>query len=125
MNANFICKIAKIYVGNNVMFGPNVTLIIGGHRVDELGEYMINVHEKLPEIDKDIIVEEDVWVGANVTILKGVTIGRGSVAGAESIVTKNIPPYSIYVGVPAKVIKYRFTNEEMIEHEKLLKEVKI
>lgn len=54
---------------------------------------------------KPIIIEDDVWIGANVTILKGVTIGRGSVIGAGSVVSKCIPPMSIAAGAPAKVIK--------------------
>ena len=65
-------------------------------------------------------VEDDVWAGANITILKGVTIGRGSVIAAGAIVTKSCPPYSIIGGVPAKVLKYRFTADEVLRHESLL-----
>ena len=57
------------------------------------------------------------WVGSNVTILKGVTIGRGSVIAAGAVVTKSCPPYSIIGGVPAKVLKARFTPDEIKEHE--------
>jgi len=58
----------------------------------------------------DIIVSDDVWIGANSTILSGVTIGRGAVLAAGSVVTKDIPPYAIVGGVPAKVLKYRFSE---------------
>jgi len=57
-----------------------------------------------------IILEEDVWIGANVSILSGVTIGRGAIVGAGSVVTKNIEKYSIVAGNPAKIIKKRFSN---------------
>ena len=69
---------------------------------------------------KMLVIEDDVWCGANVTILKGVTIGRGSVVAAGAIVTKSFPPYSIIGGVPAKLIKMRFSPEEIERHEALL-----
>jgi acetyltransferase-like isoleucine patch superfamily enzyme len=61
----------------------------------------------------DIIIEDDVWIGVNAVILGDVKIGRGAVVGAGSIVTKNIPPYAIVAGNPAKVIKQRFTPEQI------------
>ena len=70
--------------------------------------------------DAPVVIEDDVWVGANVTILKGVTIGRGSVIAAGAVVTKSCPPYSIVGGVPARGIKPRFTAEQVEEHESLL-----
>ena len=60
---------------------------------------------------KRTIIGDDVWIGHNVTVKQGVTIGIGSVIGAGSIVTKDIPPYAIAVGCPARVIKYRFTQD--------------
>ena len=60
------------------------------------------------------------WCGANVTILKGVTIGRGSIVAAGAVVTQSFPPYSVIGGVPAKLLKMRFTPEEIVEHEKML-----
>ena len=77
-------------------------------------------NEKLPENDAPVVIEDDVWCGANVTILKGVTIGRGSVVAAGAVVTKSCPPYSIIGGVPAKILKRRFSKEEIIEHERNL-----
>ena len=60
------------------------------------------------EEHKPVFIGNDVFIGANVTILDGVTIGDGAVIGAGAVVTKDIPPYAIAVGVPAKTIKYRF-----------------
>ena len=123
-NAMFICTLAKIRIGDHTMFGPNVTMITGGHRTDIRGKYIseVNNSDKRPEDDKDIVLEGDNWIGANVTILKGVTIGHGAVVAAGAVVTKDIPPYAICGGVPARVIKYRFTEEEIVEHESILKE---
>lgn len=101
---------AHLYIGNDVMFGPNVTIVTGDHRTDIKGRTMASIkdNEKLPENDQDVIIEDDVWIGANATILKGVTIHTGSIVSAGAVVTKDVEPYSIVGGVPAKLIKKRF-----------------
>jgi len=116
------CTDAPLTIGRKVIFGPRPTIITGDHRIDIVGKYIIDVtvNEKLPENDAPVVIEDDVWCGANVTILKGVTIGRGSVVAAGAVVTKSFPPYSIIGGVPAKLIKMRFTEEQIREHERLL-----
>ena len=103
---------AKLIIGDDVMFGPNVVIVTGDHRIDIPGRTMISVRddEKLPENDSDVVIENDVWIGANATILKGVTIHSGSVVSAGAVVTKDVPPFTIVGGVPAKVIKKRFEN---------------
>lgn len=104
------------------MFGPQVTLITGNHRIDYIGDYMKNVRggNKLPENDQPIVLKGDNWVGANVTILKGVTIGEGAVVAAGAVVKDDVPPYAIVGGVPARVLKYRFDEEQLEEHKRLL-----
>ena len=114
------CTEAPLTIGKKVVFGPNPTIITGDHRIDVIGKHILDNTEKLPENDAPVIIEDDVWCGANVTILKGVTIGRGSVIAAGAVVTKDIPRYSIAAGVPAKVIKMRFTPEQIKEHEKII-----
>lgn len=118
--STFYCTEAPLSIGKKVIFGPNPTIITGDHRIDVIGKYIMDSNEKLPENDAPIIIEDDVWCGANVTILKGVTIGRGSVVAAGAVVTKSCPPYSIIGGIPAKVLKMRFTPEQIIEHEKMI-----
>lgn len=120
------CTEASCTIGKKVIFGPRPTIITGDHRIDLIGKYMIDVtvEEKTVDgknpYDAPVVIEDDVWTGANVTILKGVTIGRGSVIAAGSVVTKSFPPYSIIGGVPARLIKMRFTPEQIAEHERLL-----
>ncbi|MNI40841.1 Chloramphenicol acetyltransferase [compost metagenome] len=63
--------------------------------------------------NQKIVIGNDVWIGANAVILPGVTLGDGAVIGAGAVVTKDVPPYAIVGGVPAKVIRYRFTPEEI------------
>ena len=122
-HADFVASRSKIIIGDHVVFGPHVSIRGGDHRFDIPGRYVdtIKDDEKLPENDADVVFEGDNWIGMNVTILKGVTIGFGSVIAAGSVVTKSIPPYSIAGGVPAKVIKKRFNEQTIEEHEKLLK----
>jgi acetyltransferase-like isoleucine patch superfamily enzyme len=74
-----------------------------------------DMHMKMghPTCKGDIIIENDVWVGAKSTIMSGVKIHNGAVVGAGSTVTKNVPPYAIVAGNPAKVVKFRFTPEQI------------
>jgi len=120
--STFFCTNAPLTIGSKVIFGPNPTVITGDHRIDIIGKYIMDVSddEKLPENDMPVVIEDDVWCGANITILKGVTIGRGSVVAAGAVVNKSCPPYSIIGGIPAKVLKYRFTIDEALEHESKL-----
>lgn len=100
---NVGCHIqGNIYFGSDVMIGPK-TVMWGRDHGMELGRPM----KEQGQIKRDIIVGDDVWIGANVTILKGVEIGNGAVIGAGAVVTKDIPEYSIAVGNPARVVKYR------------------
>ena len=116
------CTEAPLTIGKKVIFGPHPTIITGDHRIDIIGKYIIDVtvDEKLPENDALVVIEDDVWCGANVTILKGVTIGRGSVVAAGAVVTQSFPPYSIIGGVPARLLKRRFTEAQAEEHERML-----
>ena len=122
-NAVFLTTRAKIKIGDQVMMGPGVTLVTGDHRIDIVGKYMDEVTdaEKRPEDDMDIVMLGDNWIGANAVVLKGVTLGKGSVVSAGAVVTKDVPSYAIVGGVPAKIIKMRFKEEEIREHEELMK----
>jgi len=119
---------AHVYIGNKSFSGPNLTIMTGDHPYDIKGTYMADNYKVLLEregvdiskYDEDVIIEDDVWMGCNVTILKGVRIGRGAIISACSLVTKDVAPYSIVGGVPAKVIKMRWSQEEIEEHEQLL-----
>ena len=119
-HALFLCTESQIFIGNKVLFGPHVTIIGGDHRITDVGRFIYDVLDKHPEDDQDVYIEDDVWIGTNTTLLKGVTVGRGAVVAAGALVTKDVPPYAIVGGVPAKVLKYRFTPEQIQEHERQL-----
>lgn len=108
---------SRIIIKDNVLFGPHIFLIGGDHRFDIVGRTIKSIHEKRPQDDADIVIDEECWLGANCIILKGVHIGRGCVIGAGSIVTKDVPPYTIYTN---KGIRPRFTSEQISKHEQIL-----
>lgn len=110
-------KINSITIGNFCSIASGVVIQEYYHQYNRVTSYYINRNIFGKDLSCDIyskgniVIEDDVWVGANSVILSGVTIGSGSVIGAGSIVTKDIPKYSIVGGNPAKVIKSRFKKE--------------
>jgi virginiamycin A acetyltransferase len=74
-----------------------------------------DMHMKMghPSCKGDIVIGDDVWIGAKSTIMSGVKIGNGAIVGATSTVTKDVPPYAIVAGNPAKIVKYRFTENQI------------
>ena len=93
----------NIVIGNNCPIGPGVVMRTANHNYMRSGT---NIQDQGNDF-ADIVIENDVWIGANAVILGGVHIGRGAVVGAGAVVTKDIPSMAIAVGVPAKVIKFR------------------
>ncbi len=118
---------SDVIIGDHVLWGNRVALVGRyDHHYQQIG-YPTRLASQIRDQDynwkglNDItIIEDDVWVGYNCTIMSGVKIGRGSVIAAGSVVTKDVEPYSIYAGVPAKKIKSRFENaEDLDQHIKL------
>ena len=99
----FITASDKIKIGNDVLIGPYTVINSGNHNYSN-PDIPIRLQG---HIIKPIIIEDDVWIGANSTILAGVTIGKGAVIGAGAVVTKNVNPYTVVGGVPATFIKER------------------
>jgi acetyltransferase-like isoleucine patch superfamily enzyme len=118
--AILVASESKIKIGNKVMFGPNVTIIGGNHNTSVVGQFMYDVHDKRPEDDQDVIIEDDVWIGSCAIILKGVRVGRGSIIAAGAVVTRDVPPYTICGGVPARVLSVRFSIDTIQVHEAAL-----
>ena len=98
----------EIIIGNNVMIGPECYIFTQNHAHSKTDIPMI---DQGYEAEKPVIIGDDVWIGSRVTILPGVSIGKGVVIGASSVVTKNIPDYSIAAGNPARVLKSRLNDE--------------
>ena len=86
----------------------------------ELKEILVDEVKKEKGSDGKVVIEDDVWVGSNAIILHSVKIGRGAVIGAGSVVTKDVEPYAVIVGYSAKKIKNRFSDEEIVIHERQL-----
>ena len=112
----------NVIIGKYTMLAPNVS-ILGGDHVFEKPDTPI-IFSGRPEMPKTII-GEDAWIGANALIMAGITIGNGAIIAAGSVVTKNVPEYTISGGNPAKYIKMRFNEEGVELHKKMLSEDKI
>ncbi len=114
INAKFICK-------GHCAIAEHFTVHTGNH-VHVPGKFITGITEanKPAGYDKDVTVEEDVWIGCNVTLLSGVTIGRGCTVAAGAVVAKSMPPYTIVAGVPAKPIKMKWSIDEILQHERAL-----
>lgn len=100
----YSCIYGHALIGENVMIAPHVMLAGGYHNTSRTD---IPIMLQGDGSKGPIIIEDDVWIGANTVIMDGVTIGKGSVIGAGSVVTKNIEPYKIAFGNPAKISKSR------------------
>lgn len=115
-------KIHELHIGSYCSIAPNVSFILSGdHYMNHFSTYPFYnkiIDGRDEAISKgNIVISDDVWIGMNSTILSGVTVGKGAIIAACSVVTKSVPPYAIVAGNPAKIIKYRFTNDVI---EKLL-----
>lgn len=121
IGSNYVFQSAhgKIMIGSHVMFGPGVHIHGGNHVYDQVGRYMDSI-VKQEGSDPTVQIEDDVWIGANSIIIGGVKIGFGSIVGAGSVVTHDLDPCGVYAGNPAKLIKMRFTENEINEHKELL-----
>ncbi len=98
-----------IQIGSDSLIASGCKFIDHNHNM-EVGELPMN---RQPCPDGAIVLEEDVWLGVNVVILKGVTLGKGAVVGAGAVVTKSIPPYEIWAGIPARKIGVRAGQESL------------
>ena len=115
---------SQIQIGSFCSIASGCVMVLGGnHRVDwvttyPFGHIQTNIFNTFngnghPSSKGGIIVGNDVWIGMNSTILSGVNIGNGAVVGCNSVVTKDVPPYAVVAGNPARVVKYRFSEENI------------
>ena len=112
----------KLLIGSYCSIAPNVRFLLGGeHQIKSISTYPFKVKTfgaaREANSKGDIVVKDDVWIGDGAIISSGVTIGQGAIIAAGAVVTKNVEPYAIVGGSPAKLIKYRFAK---VFREKLL-----
>jgi acetyltransferase-like isoleucine patch superfamily enzyme len=99
----FIDGYGTVKISDNVRIGHRTSIISEDHNYSSKNKPIF----KQEKIAEPVIINNDVWIGCDAKILKGVTIGNGAVIGAGSVITKDIPPYSVVVGNPGKIIKFR------------------
>lgn len=114
----------KIIIRKNTYSGPRLFISTGNHYLKK-GSFSIFLSDKdkikdnINNLNWDVTIDEDVWIGANVSILCK-HVGRGAVIACGAVCKHDIPPYSVFGGVPARFIKFRFSIDEIIEHESIL-----
>lgn len=96
----------NVDIGSHVRIAPQCMIVSFNHNFDSIDIFI----DKQGKIQKGIKIEDDVWIGSGVRVLDGVTISKGCVIGAGSVVTKSTLPYSVYVGIPARMIRRRRLN---------------
>lgn len=110
-------KLDRLSIGNYVCVASGATILLGGnhnHRSDWISVYPFpQTIQQSFESKGDTIIKSDAWIGMGATIMPGVTIGEGAIIAAESVVIKDVEPYTVVAGNPAKPIKKRFTDEEI------------
>lgn len=114
LNLIWLAKEASVRIGHYCSIGPEVRFLVGGehdYRRISTWPFQSKVYHQPTQgsINRNIVVEDDVWIGYDALILSGVTIGRGAVIGARSVVTHDVPPYAVWAG--NRVVRYRFSPE--------------
>lgn len=109
---------AHLSIGRFTSIANHVTVVLGNHRMDALTTYPFKTLGRFwptaasvnadHQSKGDVVIGNDVWIGQGVTILSGVRVGDGAVLGAQSVVSKDVPPYAVVAGNPARVLRYRF-----------------
>ena len=107
----------KVIIKRNSVVAAKTTFVTNNH-VSTVSVPIFLLHTN--DISKDIIVEEECWIGTGAIILAGSRLGRGCIVGAGCIVNKDVPPYAVVVGCPARIIAVKFSIAQIIEHEKAL-----
>lgn len=119
--ATIMTPVCKFVMKKHSGAAPGLNVLTGNH-MRIIGRFYrsIKQSEKTDGYDKGVTIEEDCWIGARVTLLQGVVVRRGTTLAAGAVVNRSTLPYSIWGGVPAKLIKVYWTIDQILEHEKQL-----
>lgn len=110
----------KLIVNKYSSIAADCTIITQNHKSTvSIPQSWLDINH-INDVENDIVIEEDVWVGHGVTLLYGTRLGRGCIVGANSLVNKEVPPYAVVAGSPAKIIAVKFSKEQILRHEKYL-----
>lgn len=114
---NFISYKGKLTIKKYSVISSGCTIIPSTHLPSVGIPFYEQALKHIGDEDRGVFIEEDCWIGANAILLPGVHIGRGSIVAAGAVVTKDVPPYSVVGGCPAKIITSKFSKDDVIAHE--------
>ncbi len=117
---NFISHKGKLYVKKYSVLSSGVTIVPASHQLTVGVPFYISTVGHINDKEGDVIVDEDCWIGTGAIILSNCHIGRGAVVAAGAVVSKDVPPYAVVAGVPARIIATKFKEDQIIEHERSL-----
>lgn len=117
---NFISFKGNLVVRKYSVISSGCTIVPASHRLTVGIPFYLATTNHVNDAEGDVIIAEDCWIGAESILLPNIHIGRGAVVGAGSVVTKDIPPYAVVVGTPARIIASKFTLEQILKHESIL-----
>lgn len=119
-NLNFISNKGKLYLGKYSVISSDCIIVPESHKLTVGVPFYLSTIYHINDEVGNIIIEEDCWIGTGCILLPNCHIGRGVVVGAGSVVNKQIPPYAVVAGVPAKIIATKFSIDEILKHEAIL-----
>ncbi len=117
---NFISNNGKLIIKKYSVISSGCTIVPEAHKLMVGVPFYMSTIYHINDNEGDILIDEDCWIGAGCILLPKCHIGRGAVVGAGSVVKKDVPPYAVVVGTPARIIATKFTLDEVIRHEAIL-----
>ena len=116
MGNNCHLSLDSIHIDDYALLASQVSIVGGDHRFDVVG---VPIRDTGRAIRKGVYIGKDSWIGHGVIIMDGVNIGEGAVIAAGAVVTKSVEPYTVYAGIPARKLRNRFSEQEVIEHKRI------
>ena len=117
---NFITNKGRLLVKKYSVISSGVTIVPDSHRLTVGVPFFLSAIAHINDVEGIVCIDEDCWIGTGAILIGNVHIGRGSIVAAGAVVTKDVPPYAVVAGVPARIIATKFNKDQIISHERVL-----